>query len=81
MITYRFEDCNSELAIFERYSEYKLELELVIDSLRDNIDEYKAWNLDQYYSRALDQELTKGLDNLKQQADARMAEVNQKGGN
>jgi len=34
MITYRFEDCNSE-----------------------------------------------GLDNLKQQADARMAEVNQKGGN
>ena len=81
MITYHFQDCNSELSVFERYSEYKLELELAIDSNKYNLDDYAAWNLDQYYARALDHEYEKLLENLKQQASARMAEVNQVGGN
>ena len=81
MINYNFQYCQNELSVFERYSEYKLELELAIDSNKYNLDEYAAWNLDQYYARALDQEYEKLLDNLKQQASDKLKEVNQEGGN
>jgi hypothetical protein len=81
MITYHFQDCNSELSVFERYSEYKLELELAIDSNKYNLDDYAAWNLNQYYARALNREYEKLLDNLKQQASDRLKEVNQSGVN